>query len=141
MKRKSPQVKISKHKSVLIGAVLILAGFSILFFSIGLNTKRGKAEVVSPEPETNPKTNTDPSPPLAMTPRPSDKPIAVPQPSPAPESPQKSDDKTETRRALLLFRPQNPIGKSPLSHRRRFLRLRLKKAANLFLFSMMRETV
>lgn len=96
MKRKSPQVKISKHKSVLIGAVLILAGFSILFFSIGLNTKRGKAEVVSPEPETNPKTNTVPSPPLAMTPRPSDKPIVVPQPSPAPESPQKSDDKTET---------------------------------------------
>ena len=89
MKKKSPHVKISKHKSVLIGAVLILAGFSILFFSIGLNAKRVKREAVLPDSEVKPL----PSQPLAMAPPPADKPL--PQPPPAPESPQKPDNKPE----------------------------------------------
>ena len=98
MKRKSPQVKISRKKSVFIGAVLILAGFALLFFSTAGNSTTKKNEQaekpVSREISSAVKNeNTDeeavqPAAPLAMAPRPADKPLPA-----VPDSSKKPDDK------------------------------------------------
>ncbi|MGI5173770.1 divergent polysaccharide deacetylase family protein [Treponema sp. OMZ 840] len=115
MKKKSPQVKISKRKSALIGTALIIAGFAVLFFSIALNPKKTPKEQAGVHTETPPASQTASTeiskkqtgelqtPPssvqtekkgtssgdaLALAPRPSDKIVPA-----VPDSPKKPDDK------------------------------------------------